>query len=183
LIKKSCDCGCTIFHVNKRDKMLSCIQCNKRFIHDKDNWIELKPKRKISFIPTTKEIKETISNHVETISEWKKRFNIKRIKKKVVDERTINEIQIIHDYENNIKIQEKQIRVLWENELNYLKNNGTISFKRNMHKGKLRGKNIAINFHRDLNTLGVENRLYFRSDKAFIELKKNREEKGVRNNE
>ena len=60
---------------------------------------------------------------------------------------------------------------MWMEEINYLKSNGTISFKRNRHKGKLRGKNIAINFHRDLNVLGIENKLYFRSDKAFIELK------------
>ena len=169
MIKKSCDCGCTVFNVNKNDKMLSCILCGKRFIHDQTNWIELERKRKI--IPTTYEIKETISRHIETISEWRNRLHITKIKKKHVDNRTVHETKVIHDYENNLIIQKKQIEVLWFEEINYLKSNGAISFKRNRHKGKLRGKNIAINFHRDLNVLGIENRLYFRSDKAFIELK------------
>jgi hypothetical protein len=169
LILKSCECGCTVFNVNKKDKMLQCVLCKKKYIHQNYNWIEFEKKKKLIIVPNKNDIIETFSNHIESLVEWKKRFRIEKIKKKKV-ELTIEEKDYVQRYEIELKIKQAITKKMWEKEINYLQEHKIISFNKNEHKGKLRGKNIAIKFHRDLNTIEIKNKISFRSDKVFIEI-------------
>ena len=168
MIMKSCDCGCNVFHVNGKDKMLSCSLCSKRYIFGKGSWEEFKVEKKFKFVPTKETIIESISHTRESMSEWRKRFHIENIKKKKT-KLTKEEILSIKQYGSEIKLKKEIIIKMWEKEILYLQEHKIISFEKNEHKGKLRGAHIAKRFHKDLNVIGIKNKLYFRRDKAYIE--------------
>lgn len=170
MIKKNCDCGCSIFYVNKRTMIIECGLCKQKFKMNKgNNWVKVIKKKKLFFIPTRETIKDYTYKKLETIGEFRKRLKIKKIKKKKL-KATKEEVKLVKEYEKQKQIELKQLKKLWKNEIDFLLNEKIISFNKNEHKGKLRGKHIAKKFYSDLKKLGIKARLYFRKDKAFVEL-------------
>jgi hypothetical protein len=172
MLKQKCDCGSRLFFVNKKEKMIECSLCKQKYIINKSNeWIKIEHKKIRLPIITKNKVKYFVEDKLESIGEFRKRLGIKKIVKKI-DDNTANDLEIksYNKYKKELNIEKKQLEKKWESELNIMNNNLVISFDKNEHKGKLRGKHIAIKFHKDLKILGIENKLYFRKDKAFIEL-------------
>jgi hypothetical protein len=173
MLKKKCDCCSTVFYVNKKTMVIECALCKQKFkMNGYNNWIKIENKKTLNIIPKKDNIKEFIQNKIETIGEYRKRLNIEIIKKKKHKSiLTHNELKILNDYEDQQSLKRQQLRKLWDEEIKFLKNNNYISFERNEHKGKLRGKHIAKMFSTDLKFLNIKHKLYFRKDKAYIDLK------------
>ena len=169
LLKKSCNCGCTLFYVNQKDMMVYCPLCKQRYLRTEQGWIEFKVDKKNPVNYVIDRIETGFQNIEESISEFKKRLGIEKIKKKK-EQLTEQEVKILDDYKASEEIKKKQLAEMWKKEIELLLRDKTISFNKNEHKGKLRGKHIAVIFNKDLKHLGYKTKLYFRADKANIDL-------------
>ena len=170
MLKQSCNCGCNLFHVNKKDMMLYCPICNQRYLHTSRNkWIEFNLTKKEKFFNSNVSIKEKFDVVFQSLSDWRKQNNIVKLKKNLKP-KSYEELKLINDYEKQVELERKQLECVWSGHIEYLKNNKIISFDKNEHKGRVRGKHIAVKFHSDLKKIGIETKLYFRKDKAFVEL-------------
>ena len=54
----------------------------------------------------------------------------------------------------------------WDAEISQLKREGEITFSCKQHKGKVRGRDIAKIFHRDLQKLGIKNQAIYDNNKG-----------------
>lgn len=169
MLKKSCSCGCNLFYVNPKDLMIFCPLCKQRYLKTDCGWIEFKLDVRDPVNYVIDKVESSFQNIEESLSEFKARLGIEKIKKKK-EPLTEPEIKILDDFKKSEEIKKKQVAEIWKNEIDYLLNNKKISFGRNEHKGKFRGKHIAIMLNKDLKLLGYSTRLYFRSDGAHIEL-------------
>jgi hypothetical protein len=173
MLKQNCDCGCLVFYVNRKTNIIECSLCKKRFEFKNNNWKEIELIKIEKIISTKEKIKNFVCDSFESIGEYRKRLNIEKINKKLIcnkEEVTNDEFTLLNNYNKEKEIEKKQLEKIWEKELCYLKNNNIISFTRNEHKGKLRGKHIAKKLHSDLKKIGMKNKLYFRSNKVIVEL-------------
>jgi hypothetical protein len=64
---------------------------------------------------------------------------------------------------------ENRIRHRWNSELKLLGMQEQLYFQNNVHKGKVRGKDIARLCHRDLQRIGIKTRLSFDDGGGIVE--------------
>ncbi len=181
MLKHVCICGSKKFFVNRRIKMLQCVECKQRFAHHSDSlrWkkydMPFKEKVKEIVDETSQNISEWIGKTKEiSKKEWMKQFGIKKYKKKLV-------VSIPEHKEIDFKAQKEwydetflkpHIKKKWSFIIGFLNKKNSFKFLNTFHLGKLRGRHAARACQKDLRNIGIETTIKFTANRsAVLELK------------
>jgi hypothetical protein len=157
-------CGCPEFKVSTLGQHFVCVFCKEKFEWSGTNWIHLpKPTLMQSFVESINHlVPEPLK--IETQSEALKRMGIEKVKKEIENDK--RKQVLLH----RLKARRERLRLNWDSELEVLGEKKMICFGKNEHKGKLRGKHIALAFSKKLKELMLKHRVKFKDSESVVEL-------------
>jgi len=157
-------CGCCEFNVSSLGQHFVCVFCKEKFEWSGTNWIHLpKPTLMQSFVESINHlVPEPLK--IETPGEALKRMGIEKEKKRIAEDK--RKQVVLH----RLKARRERMRLNWDKEIELIGLGGKISFGKNEHKGKLRGKHIALAFSKKLKELMLKHRVKFKDSESIVEL-------------
>jgi len=186
MLRHKCECGSVEFYANRKKEMLCCVSCKKRVkftrkteeggkvvLHE-GKWFEYKLPFKEKVKEVIEEKKEIITEQVNDFAEeieqkwkeWREKFEVKKYKKKNEFEKIQKEFKIVNKIEAKRKFNEQKIKDKWAFVINTLERKSSVRFENTFHLGKLRGRDAAKACHRDLNRIGIRNKLKFTGNRS-----------------
>lgn len=100
---------------------------------------------------------------------------VRKFKREKVHKEKKTKLQAMLDsieFERTGKTQEtveEEIRHYWKEELSLLEMTGAITFYNKQHKGRMRGKDIAMLAHHDWRRIGISTKMFFTDSGARLE--------------
>ena len=182
MLKLNCSCGSENFNVSRTKTFTRCSSCFKKFEFKEGSWIEYKFSLKkllnlkfISEIYNFKKGKAIVEDEIESTGSWLKRHGITRERKtKLV---IFNEkLKVKSNKLSDDAIKKASLMTKWTPVISELNVKGFVSFNRNQHFGKLRGRDVAKIAHRDLRLIGYPTRLSFTDNFGAVLFKINEKE-------
>jgi hypothetical protein len=157
-------CGCCEFNVSSLGQHFVCVFCKEKFEWSGGTWIHLpKPTPMQCFVESITKILPGPFKQ-ESKGEVLKRLEIEKVKKTIAcDQR---KQVVLH----RLQRKRERLRLNWDREIELIGLGGRISFGKNEHKGRLRGKHIALAFSKKLKELQLKHRIKFKDSESIVEL-------------
>lgn len=157
-------CGCQEFKVSSLGQHVLCVFCKEKYEFSGGKWFHLpKPTPMQSFVELVNHLVPEAFK-IESKGEVLKRLEIEKVKKEIQND-SRKTIQL-----HRLKARRERTRLNWDKEIELIGLGGKISFGKNEHKGKLRGKHIARAFGKKLKELHLEHKISFGDSESVVEL-------------
>jgi hypothetical protein len=147
--------------------MIRCTQCCTRYTFSGARWYEFRmPKKEVAkefcavVYDEAAKLSEKVFELPETMGQWMKRHGIKR-EKRARKQPMKASVEIFSTPRTKSVDIENRIRHRWAEPLSALCCKKRFVFGKNVHFGKLRGRDAAKICHRDLKRIGISTRLKF----------------------